>query len=58
MGENTLSWLCSAQKWKDCFTEVASPFLFNMKSTLQQMILTAYRRLIKKVYYKTGKFDL
>jgi len=36
MGGHTLSWNCSAQKWKDCFTEFATPFLFNMKSTLQQ----------------------
>jgi hypothetical protein len=37
MGEHMLSWNCSAQKWKDCFTEFASPFLFNMKSTLQRI---------------------
>jgi len=36
MGENTLERNCSAQKWKDCFAEIASPFLFNMKSTLQR----------------------
>jgi hypothetical protein len=45
----------AAPVMEDRYTKITSPFLFKMKSTLQQIYLTADRRLIKEVLLSLGK---